>query len=86
VASRIVRVISGLRCQRDFDTFLSVKELTRAIEVYIRENNKKPKPFVWIVTAKSILRELKKYGSVARCVGEFSSFSNVFVARDNTRI
>jgi hypothetical protein len=24
-----------------------VKELIRAIEGYIRENNKKPKPFVW---------------------------------------
>jgi transposase len=42
-------------------TFLSVKELIRAIEAYIRENNRQPKPFVWTATAKSILRKLKKY-------------------------
>ena len=45
-------------------TFLSVKELTRAIEGYIRENNKNPKPFVWTATAKSILRKLKKYKEI----------------------
>jgi hypothetical protein len=38
-----------------------VKELVRAIEGYIRENNKNPKPFVWTATAKSILRKLQKY-------------------------
>jgi transposase len=42
-------------------TFLSVKELILAIESYIRENNKNPKPFVWTATANSILRKLKKY-------------------------
>jgi len=42
-------------------TFLSVKELTRAIQAYIHENNRTPKPFVWTTTAKSILRKLKKY-------------------------
>ncbi len=45
-------------------TFLSVNELTRAIEGYIRENNKNPKPFVWTATAKSILRKLKKYKEI----------------------
>ena len=42
-------------------TFLSVKELVCAIEGYIRENNQRPKPFVWVVTANSILKKLKKY-------------------------
>jgi transposase len=42
-------------------TFLSVKELVRAIESYIRENNQRPKPFVWAATANSILKKLKKY-------------------------
>jgi len=42
-------------------TFLSVKELVRAIESYIRENNQRPKPFVWVATANSILKKLKKY-------------------------
>jgi transposase len=42
-------------------TFLSVKELVRAIEGYIRENNLRPKPFVWVATANSILKKLKIY-------------------------
>jgi transposase len=45
-------------------TFLSVRELIRAIEAYIRENNRQPKPFVWTATAKSILRKLKKYKEI----------------------
>jgi len=45
-------------------TFLSVRELIRAIESYIRENNKNPKPFVWTATAKSILRKLRKYKEI----------------------
>ena len=45
-------------------TFRSVKELIRAIDAYIRENNKSPKPFVWIATANSILRKLKKYKEI----------------------
>jgi transposase len=42
-------------------TFLSVKELVRAIEAYIRENNRAPKPFVWTATAKRILQKLRNY-------------------------
>jgi hypothetical protein len=41
-----------------------VKELIPAIESYIHENNKNPKPFVWTATAKSILRKLKKYKEI----------------------
>jgi hypothetical protein len=40
---------------------LSVKELTRAIESYIRDHNRNPKPFVWTATARSILRKIKNY-------------------------
>jgi uncharacterized protein (DUF362 family) len=36
-------------------TFRSVPELIKAINDYIRENNKQPKPFIWTVTASSIL-------------------------------
>jgi len=32
-----------------------------SIESYIRENNQRPKPFVWAATANSILKKLKKY-------------------------
>lgn len=45
-------------------TFLSVKELIRAIEAYIRENNRNPRPFVWTATAKTILRKVKKYKEI----------------------
>jgi len=42
-------------------TFRSVKELTRAIESYIHDHNRNPKPFVWTATARSILRKVKNY-------------------------
>ena len=42
-------------------TFRSVRKLIRAIDSYIRGNNKEPKPFVWTATAASILRKLTKY-------------------------
>ena len=45
-------------------TFRSVKELIAAIEGYIRENNKNPKPFVWMATPKSILKKLRKYKDI----------------------
>lgn len=42
-------------------TFLSVRDLTKAIQVYIRENNKDPQPFTWVATANSIVRKVRKY-------------------------
>lgn len=41
-------------------TFRSVKDLVRAIEHYIRENNKKPRPFHWVASASRILQKVKK--------------------------
>lgn len=46
-------------------SFLSVKELTTAIEAYIREHNKSPKPFVWCATPNSIMKKLKKYKEIS---------------------
>ena len=40
-------------------TFRSVPELIKAINDYIREHNKQPKPFIWTATASSILRKIK---------------------------
>jgi transposase len=40
-------------------TFRSVPQLVKAINDYIRENNRHPKPFIWTATAESILRKLK---------------------------
>jgi transposase len=40
-------------------SFKSVKELQAAIECYIAEHNKKPKPFVWTASADLIYKKLK---------------------------
>ncbi|MGB8011548.1 MAG: IS630 family transposase [Terriglobales bacterium] len=42
-------------------TFRSVRELVTAIQGYIRENNKDPKPFHWVAKANVILRKIRKY-------------------------
>ena len=41
-------------------TFRSVAELVRAIQHYIRENNKEPHPFVWHTSASTILRKVRR--------------------------
>jgi transposase len=40
-------------------TFRSVTELTRAIQDYIRANNDGAQPFIWTVTAASILKKVR---------------------------
>ncbi len=40
-------------------TFRSVRELERAIQAYIRENNTKPKPFTWTASPSLILRKVR---------------------------
>jgi transposase len=40
-------------------TFRSVPELIKAINSYIREHNKQPKPFIWTATASSILGKIR---------------------------
>ena len=42
-------------------TFHSVPDLTKAIQDYIRENNKHPKPFTWVASANAIVRKVRKY-------------------------
>ena len=42
-------------------TFRSVRELVQAIQDYIRENNKNPRPFRWVASANVILRKVRKY-------------------------
>ena len=41
-------------------TFHNVPGLIRAIQQYIRENNKDPQPFVWTVSAARILRKVRR--------------------------
>ena len=38
-------------------TFFSVKELKRAIQEYLEETNKQPRPFVWTATVERILEK-----------------------------
>ena len=40
-------------------TFRSVRELTKAIYAYLRENNKEPRPFIWTATAAKIMRKIR---------------------------
>ena len=41
-------------------SFFSVAELEAAIEEYLEENNKQPKPFVWTATVEQILAKVKR--------------------------
>ena len=40
-------------------TFRSVSALITAIRAYVREHNKRPRPFIWTATAAAILRKIK---------------------------
>src|ERR1019366_1944269 len=42
-------------------TFRSVRDLVKAIQEYIRENNKSPRPFQWVASANTIVRKVRKY-------------------------
>ena len=42
-------------------TFLSVRDLTQAIQDYIRLYNKNPQPFHWVASASRIIRKVRKY-------------------------
>jgi hypothetical protein len=42
-------------------TFRSVRDLVQAIQEYIRENNKSPRPFQWVASANTIVRKIRKY-------------------------
>ena len=42
-------------------TFRSVRELTQAIQDYIRTYNQNPQPFHWVASASRIIRKVSKY-------------------------
>ena len=42
-------------------TFRSVRDLVQAIQAYIRENNKSPRPFQWVASANTIVRKVRRY-------------------------
>jgi len=57
LVERWFREITDKRIRRG--SFSSVADLIQAIEQYIAENNKNPKPFVWTASAEMILRKVK---------------------------
>lgn len=46
-------------------TFHSVRKLIRAIQNYIRQHNKTPRPFVWKATASKIIRKVRDYKEIS---------------------
>jgi len=42
-------------------TFHTLRDLTKAIQDYIRLYNKNPKPFHWVASASRIIRKVRKY-------------------------
>jgi transposase len=46
-------------------SFRSVRDLVKTIQNYIRENNKAPRPFLWVASANIILRKIRKYKDIS---------------------
>ena len=57
LVERFFAEITDKRIRRG--TFRSVGELVRAILDYIRHRNRRPQPFVWTASARSIARKLR---------------------------
>jgi transposase len=49
-------------------TFFSVEELEAAIDEYLEENNKQPKPFVWTATVEQILAKVNRCKAILETV------------------
>jgi transposase len=49
-------------------TFFSVEELERAIQEYLEENNKQPKPFVWTATVEKILVKVNRCKAILETI------------------
>jgi transposase len=46
-------------------SFQSVRELVKAIQDYIRENNNNPQPFHWVAKANTIIHKVRKYKQIS---------------------
>jgi transposase len=58
LVERWFRELTQKRLRRG--NFTGVKELIAAIEEYLAQNNKQPKPFVWTATAKQIIDKVNR--------------------------
>ncbi len=65
LVERWFREITTKRIRRG--VFHSVEDLVAAIDAYLRETNKNPKPFVWTASAETILAK------IARCKATFET-------------
>src|SRR5947207_1201669 len=45
-------------------TFHSVHDLKKAIDEYLQENNRNPKPFIWTATVEKILAKVNRYKAI----------------------
>src|SRR5229473_2846762 len=64
--SSIIMALTNMRIRRG--TFFSVEELEAAIEEYLEENNKQPKPFVWTATVEQILAKVNRCKAILETV------------------
>ncbi len=62
MVERFFAEITARRIRRG--SFRSVGELTRAIDAYIADRNRDPKPFVWKTSARRIMRRINKCRSI----------------------
>jgi transposase len=62
LVERWFREITDKRIRRG--VFRSVRELIDAIEAYIQEHNRDPKPFIWMAKAEEILAKVKRARAV----------------------
>ena len=60
---RWFREITTKRIRRG--VFHSVPDLVTAIEAYLRETNKNPKPFVWIASVAAILAKIDRCKAIS---------------------
>jgi len=49
-------------------SFFSVKELKQAIQEYLEENNRQPKPFLWTASVEKILEKVNRCKAILETV------------------
>ena len=49
-------------------SFFSVEELVQAINEYLEENNRQPKPFIWTASVEKILEKVNRCKAILETV------------------
>jgi hypothetical protein len=58
LVERWFRELTEKRIRRG--SFYSVEELVTAIEEYMQQNNRQPKPFIWTASVEKILEKISR--------------------------